>query len=144
MTLVKRNDLWFPSISDIFDSIFSDENMPTSFSTGRSIPAVNVKETDKNFELEVAAPGMNKKDFKLEVESNVLVISAEKKQEKEDKNDNYSRREFSYESFERRFTLPKDIVDADKIKAKYNDGILHIEVPKVEEKAKLSKVISVG
>ncbi len=146
MALVKRNDLWFPSINDLFGSFFDDNqtNDGLIFKTGRSIPAVNIKENDKNFEVEVAAPGMNKKDFKVEVENNVLTISAETKEEKEEKKENYSRKEFSYESFERSFTLPQDIVDADKIKAKYDNGILKIEIPKKEEKAKLSKVINIG
>ena len=145
MALVKRDDLWFPDITSIFDDFFGN-NATTglSFATGRSVPAVNIKENDKNFEVEVAAPGLDKKDFKVELENNVLTISAEKKEEKKEKKDNYSRKEFSYESFERSFTLPQDIVDADKIKAKYDNGILRIEIPKKEEKAKLSKVINIG
>jgi len=87
---------------------------------------------------------MKKKDFKVEVENNVLTISAEKKEEKKETKENYSRREFSYESFERSFTLPQDLVDANKISAKYEDGILRIAIPKKEEKAKLSKVINIG
>ncbi len=146
MTLVKRNDLWLPDIANFFDDFFgtNTQNNGLSFATGRSIPAVNIKENDKNFEVEVAAPGMDKKNFKVEVENNVLTISAEKKEEKKEKKDNYSRKEFSYESFERSFTLPQDVVDADKIKAKYENGILKIDIPKKEEKAKLSKVINIG
>ncbi len=146
MTLVKRNDLWFPDIANFFDDFFqgNSTNSGLTFATGRSIPAVNIKENDKNFEVEVAAPGMDKKDFKVEVENNVLTISAEKREEKKEKKNNYSRKEFSYESFERNFTLPQNVVDADKIKAKYENGILKIEIPKKEEKAKLSKVINIG
>ncbi len=146
MTLVKRNDLWFPDITTIFDDIFNGNNSSNglTLATGRSIPAVNIKENDKNFEVEVAAPGMNKKDFKVEVENNALTISSEKKEEKEEKKENYSRKEFSYETFERSFTLPQDTVDADKIKARYENGILKIDIPKKEEKAKLSKVIDIG
>ncbi|HIE15292.1 MAG TPA: Hsp20/alpha crystallin family protein [Bacteroidales bacterium] len=146
MALVKRNDLWFPDITSIFDDFLGlgGENTGLSIATGRSIPAVNIKENDKSFEVEVAAPGMKKKDFKVEVENNVLTISAEKKEEKKETKENYSRREFSYESFERSFTLPQDLVDANKISAKYEDGILRIAIPKKEEKAKLSKVINIG
>ena len=146
MTLVKRNDLWFPDIANFFDDFLgtNTQNNGLNFATGRSIPAVNIKENDKNFEVEVAAPGMDKKNFKVEVENNVLTISAEKKEEKKEKKDNYSRKEFSYESFERSFTLPQDMVDANKIVAKYENGILKIDIPKKEEKAKLSKVINIG
>lgn len=142
MALLKRNDdLWFPTMNDLFGNFFEDYGQ--AFQTGRSVPAVNIKDNDKNFEVEVAAPGMDKKDFKVSVENDVLTISAEKKEEKNEKNKNYSRKEFSYESFERKFTLPQDVVEASKIEAKYENGILKINIPKKEEKAKLSKTIDI-
>jgi len=145
MALVKTNDLWFPDITSLFDDFLGNvSNNKLSFATGHSIPAVNIKENEKDFELEVAAPGMEKKDFKVNVENNTLVISAEKKEEKKEKNDNYSRKEFSYESFERSFTLPQDLVDDNKISAKYENGILKINIPKKAEKTKLSKTISIS
>ena len=88
---------------------------------------------------------MNKKDFKIELDNNMLVISSEKKEEKtdEDKDGKYSRKEFSYQSFQRSFTLPMDIIDDKKIEAKYKDGILTIVIPKKEETTKPTRVIDV-
>jgi HSP20 family protein len=146
--LAKRDDLWYP-ISKIFDDFFNTEIADWSkqnFSaTGTTIPAVNIKEDDKSFEVEVAAPGMDKKDFKIEIDNNMLIISSEKKEEKneEDKNGKYTRREFSYQSFQRSFTLPMDIIDDKKIEAKYKDGILKITIPKKEDTSKPSRVIDV-
>ena len=146
--LAKRDDLWFP-ISKIFDDFFNTEiaewAKQNHSTTGTTIPAVNIKETDKAFEVEVAAPGMDKKDFKIEVDNNVLVISSEKQEEKEgnDENGKYTRREFSYQSFQRSFTLPMDLIDDKKIEAKYKDGILNIIIPKKEETSKPSRIIDV-
>jgi len=82
----------------------------------------------------MAAPGMNKEDFKVELDGNVLTISSEKQNENEVKDgERYSRREFSYQSFQRSFQLPKEVVDADKIEAKYENGVLKLVVPKKEE-----------
>ena len=146
--LAKRDDMWSP-ISKIFDDFFNTEIADWAkqnySATGTTIPAVNIKESDKDFEVEVAVPGMNKKDFKIEVENNMLVISSEKKEEKseEDKEGKYTRKEFSYQSFQRSFTLPMDIIDDKKIEAKYKDGILTITIPKKEETNKPTRVIDV-
>ena len=95
--------------------------------------------------LEVAAPGMKKDDFRLNLENNVLTICSERKDEKEEKKENYSRKEFSYQSFQRRFTLPEGHIKQDKISAKYVDGILTIELPKREEvKPQPPKEISIS
>ena len=108
-----------------------------------TVPAVNVKETDKEFMLEVAAPGMKKDDFKVEVKEGNLYLSAETKMEKEEKSENYTRREFSFSSFNRSFWLPEN-VKADDIKATYKDGILFISLPKVKvEKKEPGKVIKI-
>lgn len=137
MTLLRRSNNFFPSAPNFFDRFFNDELMDWNnlnhSSTNTSIPAVNVKEDDNKYEIEVAAPGMKKDDFKVKIENDQLMISSERKQEKEDKNENYSRKEFSYQSFQRSFTLPEGHVKVDKIKARYNDGILHIELPKRDE-----------
>jgi HSP20 family protein len=101
-----------------------------------NVPSVNVKETKNDIIIDVAAPGMRKEDFKVTLENDFLLISGESKHEKEDKEDNYSRREFNYESFQRSFSLPEKSVYADKIEAKYSDGILHINIPKTEEARK--------
>lgn len=142
MTVVKFKDN-FPSFldeffgGDIFDS-------PRKAGIGNSMPAVNVKEKEGNFELEVAAPGMKKEDFKIELDNNVLGISSESKSEDETNQEKYTRREFSYRSFNRTFTLPEN-VDAEKIKANYSDGVLKIEIPKkAEEKNKGSRLIDIS
>ena len=107
-----------------------------------NIPAVNIKEEEKSFVLELAAPGMKKEDFKINVEKNILTISAEVKTENEEKTDNYTRKEFGYNSFSRSFKISENIL-ADNISAKYKDGILMLSLPKNEE-AKLSKEIKVA
>jgi HSP20 family protein len=96
--------------------------------------------------VEVAAPGMSKKDFKIELDGNALTISSEKTNRQEDKEDEkYTRKEFSYQSFYRTFTLPKEVVDVDKIEAKYDNGLLHLLIPKKEEaKQKPPKLIQIS
>jgi len=102
-------------------------------STNTSLPAVNVKENDNEYLIEVAAPGMRKEDFKIDYDNGRLTISSELKEEKKQDDDRYTRREFSYQSFQRSFTVPENLVDGEKIHAKYNDGILHLTLPKREE-----------
>ena len=132
--LAKRSENYFPSIFDrFFNSDMMDWNLSNFSSTNTSLPAVNVKETDNEFTIDVAAPGMDKKDFNINYHNNILTVSSEKKNEKEEKNEKYTRREFSYQSFQRSFTLAENTVDSDKINAKYADGILHISLPKREE-----------
>jgi len=137
MTLVKRNNNYYPTFPSFFDNFFNRnlmdwENWNYS-DTNTTIPAVNVKEDNDKFQIEVAAPGMKKEDFRLKLENNVLTISSEKKDEKEVKKENYSRKEFSYQSFQRSFNLPEGQIQSENITAKYNDGILIIELPKREE-----------
>jgi HSP20 family protein len=129
-----RNKRFLPNFEDdffgkdFFPNVFDFENNPT-------IPEVNVRETKDNYVIEVAAPGLNKKDFNVDLQNNVLTISSEKENKDEDKDENYLRREFSYSKFQRSFSLPEGI-NADQIKAKHEDGILYVSVPKVEEKKK--------
>ncbi len=134
MKLAKRNEPYYPSF---FDRFFNNELMDWDYSnfssTNTSLPAVNVKETDDDFVIEVAAPGMDKNDFKVNFKNNVLTISSEKKNETEEKKESYTRREFSYQSFQRSFTVAENAVIGDKISAKYDNGILHITLPKREE-----------
>lgn len=134
--LVKRNGL-FPTVNTIFDDFFSkdifdwtDKNFA---SLGSSLPSVNLKESDDKLEVDLAAPGMKKEDFKVEIDNNVLMISSEKSEEKEEtrKKDNYVRKEFNYQSFCRSFSLP-DSIDENKVEAKYKDGILHVAIEKKE------------
>ena len=134
MTLAKRTDSFLPTFFDrIFNNDLMDWNTTNFSSPNSSMPAVNVKETDDEYTIEVAAPGMNKKDFKINFQNNVLTISSEMKDEKEEKEDNYTRREFCYQSFQRSFTVPATDVESDKISASYNEGILNVKLPKKEE-----------
>lgn len=138
MLVIKRNGNLLPGIPVLFnDFVIKDlwnrglENISPAATT---IPAVNIRENNENFVVEMAAPGMNKNDFKIELNGNTLTISSEKKIEEEAKEEErYSQKEFSYQSFTRIFTLPQDVVDVDKIEAKYENGLLHLVIPKKEE-----------
>lgn len=137
-TLVKSNGSLFPSMSpSFFDDFFTMDlfNWSNTNSLTNQLPAVNIKETGNTYELEVVAPGMTKEDFHVELDNNVLLISAQKESQNEEKDEDgkYTRKEFNYQSFKRSFTLPDSMVEGDKISAKYSDGILHITVPKTEE-----------
>lgn len=145
MALVKfRNRDLFPSFfNEFFDrDMFDNANAGFENST---MPAVNIKETKDDYSVEVAAPGMKKDDFKIELDNNLLVISSEKKEEHEEKKEGeFTRREFSYSSFRRSFTLPKTIREED-IKASYKEGVLIITLPKKDEaKEKPKKQIKIG
>ena len=129
MSIVRRNNLAFPSLmSEIFkpDWFGGLENLNSN------LPAVNIKENEKDFELELAVPGRKKEDFNIEIDNNVMTVSSEVKTEKEAKDENFTRREFGFSSFKRAFTLPETI-DEDKIKADYVDGILKFTLPKRKE-----------
>ena len=110
---------------DIFPRFFDNE-------TRYTLPAVNIIEGKEDYKIEVAAPGLNKEDFKVNLENNLLTISSEKEEKQEEKDDKVMRREFSYCSFSRSFTLPQT-VNAEKIRATHKDGILQVVVPKREE-----------
>ena len=146
MALVKfgENRNLFPTLFNEFFNrdIFDLAN--TSFSDS-TLPAVNIKETKNDFIVEVAAPGMSKDDFKIELDNSLLVISSEKEEKNEEVQDGeFTRKEFSYRSFKRTFTLPETIQE-DKIKANYKDGVLKITLPKKEEaKEKPKKMIKIG
>ena len=118
----------------LFDEFLNDSLMPRFFNweTGQNLPAVNISEGKDDFKIEVAAPGLGKEDFKINLDNNVLTISSEKEVNNESKEDNVLRKEFSYSSFSRSFTLP-DTVAGEKIKANYDGGILNIVVPKKDE-----------
>lgn len=150
MTLVKRNGNLLNTFPMLFDDFFNRDLMnwrTNNFSdTNTTIPAVNIKETAENYAVEVAAPGMTKKDFKVELDGNVLTISSEKtNRESENEGERYARREFSYQAFQRSFTLQKDVVDIDKIEAKYENGLLLLLIPKKEEaKQKPPRLIQIS
>ena len=121
-----------PSIVDDFFGKDMLSNVFDDYQTGICIPAVNIIEGKEDFRIEVAAPGLNKDDFSIDVKNNVLFISSEKSQQDENKAEKIMRREFSYTSFSRSFSLPNTI-DTDKITANHKDGILNIVIPKKEE-----------
>ena len=126
----------FPTLSNWLDDIFNRDLIPSvftsNFNTGITLPKVNIKETANDFAVEMAVPGLKKSDFQIDIDNQVLSISTETKEDNEHKEENYTRREFGYSSFKRTFTLPKS-VNADKINASYNEGILSILLPKKEE-----------
>ena len=147
MSLIKRNEAnWLPSV---FDDMFKTDWLGGTTnvnSIGTSIPAVNIQETDEGFNVEVAAPGKTKADFNIELDNDVLTISAEEKKENEtaDKNGRYTRKEFSYSNFKRSFSLP-DTDESEKISASYNNGVLIIEIPKREEaKVQAKRMIEIA
>lgn len=144
MSLIKRADWPLPGngswLSDFFDTekFFDSEWMKKV-----SVPAVNIKETEKAYEVELAAPGRSKKDFDVSAEEGVLTISSEQRDEKEEQEKGYTRKEFNYSSFSRSFRLPEN-VNEDDIKATYEDGVLKLKISKkVVSQAKPKKAIEV-
>ena len=134
--LLKRNNLFPTWTNDLFDTEgflnprlfdFSGD----AFDFANRVPSVNITENEKEFKIEMAAPGLERKDFKVEVENGVLSISSEKEEERKEEKKNYTRREYSYNSFSRSFTLP-DYSLPDSINAKYENGVLNITLPKKE------------
>ncbi|WP_420602422.1 Hsp20/alpha crystallin family protein [Flagellimonas sp.] len=141
MSLVKRNNLFFPSL---MNDLFTPDWFGGVDNWNPSVPAVNIKDNTDGFELELAVPGAKKEDFKVEVDNDILTISSEAKSENEETKENYTRKEFTYSSFNRAFTLP-ETVDGTKIDAKYEDGILRVILPKKDEALPEPKrMISIG
>lgn len=144
MTLVKfangHNNALKPWFSDVFDSYFNDAFTSDRFSS--KVPAANISETENKFHIELAAPGLKKDNFKISLEKNVLSISAETKSEQASEGKKYNRKEYSYTSFVRSFTLP-ETADQGNIDAEYTDGILKINVGKKDEAKLLAKEIAV-
>lgn len=141
MNLVKRNTMTFPSI---IDELLKPDWLGGMQNFNPIVPAVNIKETDTNFGIELAAPGKKKEDFNIEIDHNVLTISSENKSEKEETEGKYTRREFSYSSFRRAFTLP-ETVNTENINAIYENGVLNVSLPKREEALpKPKRVIEIG
>ena len=139
MTLLTKKKAALPSLAnELFDTgrLFPDifdfgKNLFDEQGKSLAIPDANIIENHKDFKIELAAPGLERKDFKVEVEDGILKISSEKKEEKKEEHKNYWRREFSYNSFSRSFKLPENSLP-DKIEAKYENGILNVVVPKKE------------
>lgn len=149
-TLVRQNATLFPSLPSLLEDFFSRDWADSTLANrtySATLPAVNVRETNEDYIIEVAAPGMKRNEFKVELDNNVLTISSqrEEKHEEHDESRNYTRREFNYQSFQRSFTLPENKVEGEKIAARYVDGILHITVPKKDDaKVKPIKQITIG
>jgi HSP20 family protein len=145
MTLVKFNsdkkkNVLMPGFNDVFDSIFNDTFLADRMVT--RVPAANISESADHFHIELAAPGLKKEDFKLNLERNVLSISVEQSNESNQGERNYAKREYSYSSFVRSFTLPESANETG-IEAKYNDGVLSIDIPKHEEAKSVSRQIEI-
>jgi HSP20 family protein len=125
-------------------NLFDDDFFPVLNNRTSSMPAVNIREDEKFYNLELAVPGMEKKDLKIDINEDVLTISSETKNETEENKDGYKRKEFSYSSFCRSFYIPEN-VNRDKIEANYKDGILTVGLPKQEEeKTKITRQISIS
>lgn len=140
MSLVRFNQ--YPNFTDLMENLERNFLGRVDENSG-DIPAVNIKEENDKFVMEMAAPGLKKEDFHINLDNYQLTVSSEAKEKKEEEKDNYTRREFLYTSFSRSFTLPKSI-DAEKIKADYKNGVLSITLPKKEEEAKLTKQIKIS
>ena len=138
MSIIKRNNGFSTDMPALFNDFFSRDlwnwGLSNNSTTNTTIPATNIREDNDNFYVEVAAPGMTKDDFKVELDGTILTIRSEKENRQEQKEgEKYSRKEFSYQSFQRIFELPVHVVDAEHIEAKYENGLLHLVIPKKEE-----------
>lgn len=136
----------FPTFDSLWDNFFDKDYMTKGMELGTKVPAVNVSETEKAFELEVAVPGLKKEDFDIDMDKDILTISAQKQTETEETDQEtkkVTRREFSYSSFSRSFRLPEN-VDEENISAEYKDGLLHLSIPKKsKEEVEMKKRIEV-
>ena len=147
MSLIKRNEnypAWSNFFNDFFNRDWMDWTTHNFSDTNTTIPSVNILESEESYEVDMAAPGLEKKDFKIELNQGVLTISSEKKMESETKKGRqYTRKEYSYQSFNRSFTMPHT-AESEKISARYDNGILKVVIPKKEEaKTKPLKTIEI-
>jgi len=145
MTLVKfspekKNSALLPGFNDIFESVIGD----TFFSDRRitSVPAVNISESAEAYQIELAAPGLKKEDFRVSVERDTLNITSQSSEENSAEGKTYNRREYSFAAFTRSFTLPES-ADAERIQASYTDGVLKLLLPKKEEAKAVSRQIEI-
>jgi HSP20 family protein len=147
MTLIKRHQA-FPFFTAFFDDDYSRRfmNWPGTMVEKNSIPAVNIREDENEFTIEIAAPGMKKEDFSVEHVNNILTISSVKENVTEEKNEksNYTRKEFSYSSFKRSFSLPEKLIDFSNAKGTYENGILSIIIPKKKEETENKKKLEIN
>jgi len=137
MSLVKRAD--WPHGNSLLADLFDDDRFFASpWLSGRNMPAFNIKENEKNYEVELAVPGYDKKDFQISIDNGVLTVSGEKSEETEEKEDNYTRREFGYSLFSRSFNLPTNI-NEENIDANYADEVLKLTIAKKQESSGRSR-----
>jgi HSP20 family protein len=135
-----KNNALVPGFFNLMDKFMTDDfQTPAHYSR----PAVNIVETEKSYALEVIAPGMKKEDFKIAIEKDLLTISYEKKESSEEKTDKYIRKEFSMNSFKRSFTLNEKL-NAEGVTAKYENGVLHVNIPKAEVKTVEVKTVEIN
>ena len=142
MSIIRWQPAFTPNLRSWVEDFFSDFKLFPGDGANIS-PPINIRETEEMFVVEVAAPGKKKEDFVIEVKDNILTISSEHKEEKEEKTENFMRKEFSFNKFTRSFTLPEN-VDQEKIKASYTDGLLLIDLPKMEKTPPKVKKVSIG
>jgi HSP20 family protein len=125
-------------------NFLDDDFFPVFSNRSNSMPSVNIREDEKDYVLELAVPGIDKNNLKIDINEDVLTISSENKSETEENKDGYKRKEFSYSSLCRSFYIPEN-VNRDKIEASYKDGILSVELPKQdEEKSKITRQIKIS
>lgn len=132
MKIIKHTPAYLPALNPLFDEWFDRAFGGLDVLPKNTLPAVNIREKDTEYTLDVAVPGLNREDINIELDGHVLSISSENKSEKNEKDDKgrWARREFHYQSFKRTFTLPEDGVDTEKIEAKHENGVLTIVLPK--------------
>jgi HSP20 family protein len=148
MSLQKTNSAMRSQVPSLLDNFFNaslfDRPAADFSNTSTTVPAVNIKETPESFEVEMAAPGMSKEDFLIELDGADLTIRSEKVQPVELKEgERYNRQEFSYQSFERTFHLHKQVIDTAKISARYENGVLRLSIPKKEEARQITRRIDI-
>ena len=146
MTLIRTSDRLYPALfNNLFGREFLDWNNAGFSADNTTLPAVNILENADHIQIEVAAPGMKKEDFKVDLDNNRLTVSVEKEEEKNETNDRFARREFCYSSFRREFNIPVETINGDQIQASYKDGILLLTLPKREElKPKPARAIEIN
>jgi HSP20 family protein len=141
MTSLIRKPL--PGLVNSFTDLFNAPLFGEDFNFNNLVPAVNIREEADAFYIEFAAPGLKKEDFKIKLADGMLTVSSEKREEKEEADKNYTRKEFSYATFSRSFRLPEN-ANQDAIKATYKDGVLHLNIAKLIAKPEKNKTIEVG
>lgn len=145
MTLIRTANRLYPTLmNQLFNRELVDWNNAGFSADDATLPAVNILEDENRIQIEVAAPGMKKEDFKIDLDQNRLTVSAETGESNSESNERYSRKEFSYRSFRRLFNIPVETINGDQVQATYKDGILLLTLPKREElKPKPARAIEI-